>query len=925
MRFVVLFAACAAVYAQGLWFEPNQGQAHPSVQFLAHTPGGYVYFAHDKMALRDVRMDLVGANKHATVVLEEPTGGISSYFIGRDEKDWHSGIPHYGRVRYKNVYAGIDLVYYASGRDIEYDFILKAAADPSQIKLAYNKRVRIDENGDLLVGGIKQHRPKVLQNGREIACEYLLRNDQVQLALSAYDHSQPLAIDPVLEYSSYLGGPAEEGANDLKVDANGFVLLTGYGRAPNSPDLNPFQQTSGVSSDTFVFKLDPTGKKLIYYAFLGGDFDDDGQGIDIDSGGYAYVSGQTSSLNFPLKNPIQRQFGGGYKDAFVAKLTPDGRNLVYSTYLGGSGEESGASVAIDAAGNAYVVGETFSFDFPTKNALQPHIAGGGDAYLVKVAADGSALLFATYLGGSSNDYGFGVAVDKNGSAYVAGYSQSGDFPTYKGFQLKQKSGASSAFVAKFSPAGDALSYSTFLGGSSGSWGGHIAVDDNGDAFVTGYTSSDDFPIKNAFQPARGGGQDVFLTKLAPSGSELVYSTFLGGSGIDFGFGRVAVDSNGSAVVTGFTASKDFPTKNSLQPYVGGGAYGYDAFVTKLTPDGGALIFSTYLGGNAWDAGTAVAIGPNGVIWVAGETFSTDFPVKNAFQKDYGGNGDIFLVRLGPDAPSPASFSVTPNKLSFSFVIGSAMPPQQQVLVSSSAPATFTTTASPSWLRISSNTNLTPATLSVTVDPIGLLAGTYTGSIQVDPSTNVSVTLTVLSPTPQFSAGGIVNAASFAGGPVAPGEIISVFGTNLTSSVTFDGTPGTLVFASPTQVNVTVPYAVTAPNTIIQVGSSVPVKLDVAPSAPGIFAAVPAGDNVWTLYATGCGSLTNDDLPRCVLAVSVTVNDQPTTVLYAGIAPGLVQGANQINIQLPDGIPSGQLTIVLTAGDASSKPFVWSQP
>jgi uncharacterized protein (TIGR03437 family) len=212
-----------------------------------------------------------------------------------------------------------------------------------------------------------------------------------------------------------------------------------------------------------------------------------------------------------------------------------------------------------------------------------------------------------------------------------------------------------------------------------------------------------------------------------------------------------------------------------------------------------------------------------------------------------------------------------------------------------------------------------------VDPKGLLAGTYTGSIQVDPSTNVSVTLTVLSPTPQFSAGGIVNAASFAGGPVAPGEIISVFGTNLTSSVTFDGTPGTLVFASPTQVNVTVPYAVTAPNTIIQVGSSVPVKLDVAPSAPGIFAAVPAGDNVWTLYATGCGSLTNDDLPRCVLAVSVTVNDQPTTVLYAGIAPGLVQGANQINIQLPDGIPSGQLTIVLTAGDASSKPFVWSQP
>jgi len=252
MRFVLLFAACAAAHAQTLWFEPNQGQAHPSVEFLAHTPDGYVYFTHDKMALRDVRMDLVGANKHVQAELEEPLGGISSYFIGRDEKDWHTGIPHYSRVRYKNIYAGIDLVYYANGRDIEHDFILKPGADPNQIKLAYNKPFQIDANGDLLIAGLKQHRPKVLQNGREIACDYFLHNDQVQLALAAYDHSQPLTVDPVLEYSSYLGGPAEEGANDLKVDANGFVLLTGYGRAPNSPDLNPFQQTSGVSSDSWL-------------------------------------------------------------------------------------------------------------------------------------------------------------------------------------------------------------------------------------------------------------------------------------------------------------------------------------------------------------------------------------------------------------------------------------------------------------------------------------------------------------------------------------------------------------------------------------------------------------------------------------------------------------------------------------------------
>lgn len=241
MRFtIVCFLAVLCASAQSLWFEPNQGQAHRSVQFLAHTPSGYVYFAHDKMAVRDIRMDLLGANKHAKVELEEPTGGISSYFIGRNEKDWQTGIPHYSRVRYKNVYPGIDLVYYASGRDIEYDFVLKPGADANQIKLAYNKPVQIDSNGDMLVAGLKQHRPKVAQNGREIECDYLVRDQRVQLALAGYDPSQPLTVDPVLEFSTYLGGPGEESIDDVKLDSNGFIYAAGGSQSPQSPTLNPF-------------------------------------------------------------------------------------------------------------------------------------------------------------------------------------------------------------------------------------------------------------------------------------------------------------------------------------------------------------------------------------------------------------------------------------------------------------------------------------------------------------------------------------------------------------------------------------------------------------------------------------------------------------------------------------------------------------
>jgi hypothetical protein len=341
------------------------------------------------MAVRDVHMDLLGTNKQATVELEEPTGGISSYFIGRNDKDWHTGIPHYGRIRYKNVYAGIDLVYYANGRDIEYDFILKPGADPNQIKLAYNKPAQIDSNGDLVIAGLKQHRPTVLHAGHEITCNYLVHNDQIQLALDSYDRSQPLTVDPVLEFSTYLGGVAEESGEAIALDPAGNVYLAGGSQAPAAPDLNPFQQTSALIASPVVFKMTPDGLRILYYAYIGNGSWDHAHGIGVAADGSAIITGQTRNPNFPLKNAFQTSFKAIWDNAFFTKLSPDGKLLVYSSYFGGNNREQPGGLALDSQGNAFITGLTSSKDFPVVNAFQPTFGGGtADCYLAKISPSG---------------------------------------------------------------------------------------------------------------------------------------------------------------------------------------------------------------------------------------------------------------------------------------------------------------------------------------------------------------------------------------------------------------------------------------------------------------------------------------------------------------------------------------------------------
>jgi len=1014
MRLSVLFSFSSIVWAgiaPGLWFEPNQGQAHPAAQFVTHSPNGYVYFAQDKMAVRDIRMELVGASKHAKLSFEEPLGGISSYFIGRDEKHWHAGIPHYGCVRYKNVYAGIDLVYYASGRDIEYDFVLKPGADPSQIKLAYNKQVQIDSNGDLRVAGLKQHRPKVFQNGREIECTYLVRGERVQLALADYDRSQPLIVDPVLEFSTYIGGPGEEDLADVKLDSSGFIYVAGGSQSPQAPTLNPFQQSQTQTLTPFVIKLSNDGQRVIFFAEVGGNNGWDAAfGVGVDNSG-VILGGSTRSTTFPVKNAFQTEFKAVWDNAFFSKLSPDGKSLIFSTYYGGSNWEfPQAGMAMDSQGSVWLSGYTESKDLPLKNAAQSTLGGPIDCFLAKVSSIG-ALLVSTYWGGSKGDSCWGIAVDAQDNVYIGGGSTSDDFPFVNALQtsLSLRIGFTTPTVAKFSSAGQ-VAFSTFLG--NGSWGGvnGIGFDAAGNIYITGEVGDSKLvTTPNAFQTTAGSNDDAFVVKLNPSGSQILYSTYLGGSAPDSGR-DIKVDANGYIYVYGYTSSTDFPLKNSLQPFRGGGVLMDDLFITKLVPSGSTLVYSTLLGGSRNENAERMALDAAGTAYVVGNTTSADFPVVKAYQPQPGGGADGILAKISDNTPVAASpLTPSPGRLLFRYVQGQAVPAAQAITV---AGGPFTVASPVSWL----STSTSGTTISIAANPAGLAPGTYTTSLSLLPSSgtpaSVDITLTVLAaapmltsadpsfipinsgtttvtfhgsgfsnvtivllytvsftpvqfvdsstlritlpasdlngtnnlifsvknpdsdvsnpvsvaigvPAPQITA--VVNAASFATGPVAPGEIVTIFGSNLDQNVTFDFVPATMIYSSATQVNVTVPYGVTGSTTSVQSGSSAPVKLDVAPSAPGIFAAVPAGDNVLTLYATGCGALTTDALPRCALPVSVTVNGEPAAVLYAGIAPGLVQGANQINVQLPADINSGQLTIVLTAGGASSKPFVWNQP
>lgn len=658
-------------------FEANRGQTAPEVRFMARGSGYNLFLTPTEAVLAlyehkmtqatppaGVRLRLAHANPVPRVSGLDELPGISNYFLGNDPKEWRTSVPSFGKVRYEGVYPGVDLVYYGNHGQLEYDFVIAPGTDADVIRMNVRGvgNIHTDAAGDVILcaeeGEVRMHKPLVYQRGvtatERVDGRYILREKQrgeyeIGFQIAGYDTTRALIIDPTLDYSTFLGGFDTDRVNDITVDSDGSAYVTGFTWSANFPTAPGGFQTGfgGGSFHAFVTKLAPDGGSLVYSTFLGGSSTDTGTSIAVDSSGNAYVTGATTSTNFPTKDPLQPALAG-FSDAFVTKLNPTGSMLVYSTYLGGSGIDNGTGIAVDADGAAYITGDTTSDNFPTQNPIQPMFGGIRDVFVAKLDPTGSALAYSTYLGGSNEEFGGRIAVDGLGNAYTTGTTLSGNFPTRNPLQ-QFLSGPGDAFVTKLNSDGTALVFSTFLGGSGFENGQGIAVDTDGNTYITGDTTSTDFPTTSgAFQIAfGGGGEDGYVAKLNCDGSALVYASYLGGGGGDSAT-RIAVDAHFVASVTGSSASFDFPvTPDAPQGTFAGGPFLGDAFMVQVSTDGSTLLFATYLGGSQDDQGTSIAVDAVGNVYVAGFTASTDFPTTPAaFQTTYrGGSQDGFVAKF----------------------------------------------------------------------------------------------------------------------------------------------------------------------------------------------------------------------------------------------------------------------------------------
>ncbi|OXM14414.1 SBBP repeat-containing protein [Paenibacillus herberti] len=678
-----------------LVFEQNVGQTYPEAAYMLRDFDSTFYFTPSYMAmtfsrrigpqnkdtsLQDplpkasgkreswgLRMHFAGARPDVRPEGSDHQAAVTHYYRGNDPSKWITDVPTFGKVIYTGLYPGIDLVFYKKEGLLEFDFIVSPGADATTIVLEFEgaDRIELEEDGHLLAvtngSPVRLQLPFIYQDSekerKKVRGGYMKLSD-TRIAIEVqeeYDRSSPLIIDPVLAYSTYLGGNGQSSAAGIALDASGNAFITGRTTSTNFPTQMPFQPSRSGIEDAFVTKLNASGNALIYSTYLGGSGDDQGLAIAVDLSGSAYVTGLTASANFPTVNPFQSIPPNNDATVFVSKFNASGGTLVYSTYLGGSVTEEGTAIAVDTAGSAYVTGQTFSKNFPVQNAFQPAPSVQVTAFLTKFSPAGNTLVYSTYFGGASNTTaGLGVAVDTMFQAYLTG-DTTGGLPLQAPLQPAFGGGNIDAFITKFDTSGQNLIYSTYLGGSGDDAGTGITVDLAQNVSITGQTQSTNFPTFNPVQAANGGGQDLFITKINASGTSFIFSTYLGGSQNDTGFG-VATDNFGNVYVAGQSLSLDFPLADPLQVQAGNNA----AVVIKFNPTGG-LIYSTYLGGNGVDIGQAIAASPSGSAYVAGATSSTDFPVVNPFQATLPGASSGFVSQLadttlvgptGPTGPSP---------------------------------------------------------------------------------------------------------------------------------------------------------------------------------------------------------------------------------------------------------------------------------
>lgn len=869
-----------------LFFEPNQGQTDAQVKFVAHGSGYGLFLTSSQAVLtlqhqshvEVVRMELDQANLNAPVQGTQPLPGKSNYLIGSDASKWHRNIPQYARVEYSGVYPGVDLVYYGQQGQLEYDFRVAPGADPRQIALRFNGSAKPQLQGGNLIlrtasGDVTFAAPHIYQtvgnnngggndssshgngNGqRAVAGRFIqLASDKIGFEIGDYDRTRTLVIDPVLGYSTYLGGSGNETYPTIAIDAaplpNAYV--TGSTTSMDFPIVAntttpPFQSTLKGAANVFVAKINPTGSALIYSTYLGGTGTDASSGIAVDSGFNVYVAGTTSSADFPVTSStaFQRAPKTTGNHVFVTKLDSNGSVLLYSTYLSGSGTDTAAGIAIDNKSDAFVTGTTTSTDFPTFGAgltatcCPVSNPAANQFFVAKVNTLGTSsasLAYSTYFGGGNPSNavatGGGIAVDSSGNAYITGganFLHTGDattdFPILNAQQGCLNTlgspascpatgvGAQDAFVAKINPnaaPGAQLIYSTYLGGNLEDVGYGIAVDTANNAYVTGKTSSPaitGLSTSKPYQQTLATAPDAFVAKIGNPVTvngvlnpvyPLNYFSYLGGNGTDIGY-AIAVDAIQGVRVTGSTTSTDFPllaTGESalvpppIQSTLQGGI---DAFVARIdttttTSSTGAGQFATYLGGSGDDRGTGIAVDSNGAAYVTGETASTNFPVVSpAIQSSRKGAMDAFVSKLVPVSSLTLTASVSPttvglgNQASFKYTITNPGPETAaNVVFTGAVPTTNGTFTSVT----SSPGSCTPPTATVITCTIGTLTAGSSATVTV-----------ILTPTSAGSLGnsGSVTANGTAGVSASTSVTVTDFSISVApTSVTVPaGTPAT---------------------------------------------------------------------------------------------------------------------------------------
>ena len=644
-----------------------------------------------------LKLDFVDANPQARPETLEPADTLISYFKGRPE-EWRTGLRASRRIIYRNLWPGIDLIYSGTVNRLKYDFIVHPGADPDRIRLAWRgaDSVQVTEEGQLAVftplGTLRDEMPKAWQEDKgrreSVTVAYGLRGPAgVQVASLAtngllagtnpherahivgftvgdYDRSRALVLDPeMLVYCGFIGGSASEYGAAIAVDSNGSAYVTGETSSPQAsfPEtVGPDLTYNGGEDDAFVAKLRADGTGLFYCGFIGGTGRDPGYAIAVDNGGNAYITGSTYSTDgsFPVTGGLDPTHNGG-NDAFVAKVRADGTSLVYCGFIGGKAPDYGFGIAVDSGGNAYVAGSTDSADgsFPVIGGLDStHNGGTRDAFVVKVRADGTSLIYCGFIGGTGYDQGNGIAVDSSGSAYVTGSTDSSaggagalGFPVTIGPDLTQN-GSNDAFVAKVRADGTGLVYCGFIGGTGIDGGQGVAVDSDRNAYVTGYTTSTatSFPETVGPDLSHNGDFDACVAKVRADGTALTYCGFIGGSGEEFGpSSGIAVDSSGNAYVTGHTTSTETSFPVIVGPDLSYNGGERDAFVAKVQTDGKGLAYCGYIGGAGGEGGTGIAVDRAGDAYVTGWTVSTEtsFPVTVGPDVSANGGGDAFVAKV----------------------------------------------------------------------------------------------------------------------------------------------------------------------------------------------------------------------------------------------------------------------------------------